>query len=47
MEQNMEEQDAELEKIIGKEKMEQWKIYRQEQMKKRGSRGNAPSPRRR
>lgn len=47
MEQNMQEQDAELEQIIGKEKMEQWKAYRVEQMKKRGSRENAPAPRRR
>jgi hypothetical protein len=43
------ENDAELEKIIGKEKLEQWKTYRNEQMKKmqerRGGRGmnmNAP-----
>jgi hypothetical protein len=28
------ENDAELEKIIGKEKLEQWKTYRNEQMKK-------------
>jgi Spy/CpxP family protein refolding chaperone len=28
------ENDAELEKIIGKEKMEQWKTYRDEQIKK-------------
>jgi len=45
------ENDAELEKIIGKEKMEQWKTYRNEQMKKmqerrksgqRGMNMNAP-----
>jgi len=45
------ENDAELEGIIGKEKMEQWKSFRDEQMKKmresipsgqRGMRRNAP-----
>lgn len=35
------ENDAELEKIIGKEKMEQWKTYRDEQMKKMGNKSRS------
>lgn len=35
------ENDAELEKIIGKEKMEQWKTYRDEQMKKMRNRASS------